>query len=78
MIHLKDQNIKIPIDSKHRNLPVIKKYLVSSKEKEHLRPQLRSALAHSDLSKMDFFGDFRNRSICHYPTIENRVDAAES
>ena len=49
-----------------------------SKEKEQSGPHFRSALSHSDLSKLDFFGYFMTRGICCYSTIENVVDAVES
>ena len=78
MMNLKDHDIKITIDIKHANIPVITDFFVSSKGKGNFVPQLRPSLDHSYLRKLDLFGAFRTRGIYCYSPIEKRVDAAKS
>ena len=52
MINLKDHEIKITTNSKNSNITVITDYFVIIKEKEKYVPQFKSALDHSDLSKL--------------------------
>ena len=54
---LRDHHIKIPINRNAANLPVVFKSFVSGKEKALIGPQMLSGLAHTRLSKLDFFGD---------------------
>ena len=61
IMHLKDHEINIPIDSNRVNLPVTTYFFAISKEKEKFGPQLRSNLDHYDIRKLNFFGDFITR-----------------
>ena len=59
---LRDHRIKIPINRNAANLPVVFKSFVSGKEKALIGPQMLSVLAHTRLSKLNFFGDLATTS----------------
>ena len=49
----------IPISPDKANLPIFYNSFVSSKEKKEVGPHIRSAMAYSNLSNLEFFGDIQ-------------------
>ena len=58
-MNLKDNRIVIPIRRELANLPIVYNSFVSTKEKRDVGPHIRSAMAYSNLSMLDFFGDLQ-------------------
>ena len=77
MMHLNNHNTKILIDCKHINILVVTYFSVSSNDKGKFGKKLWSALSHSDLGKLDLFGEFRTIVICNYSTVDKKVDSLE-
>ena len=59
LMNLKDNRIFIPIRRELANLPIVYNSFVSTKEKKEVGPHLRSAMAYSNLTMLDFFGDIQ-------------------
>ena len=59
---LKHHRIKLPICQKQANLPIVYNSFVSTNEKQLIAPNIRSAMAYSNMFSLDFFGDLRTAS----------------
>ena len=55
----KGNRIVIPISREQSNLPIVFNSFVSAQEKKKAGQHIRSAMAYSNLSKLDFFGDLK-------------------
>ena len=58
-MNMKNNNIFIPIRREQANLPIIFDSYVTTKQKNEVGPHIRSAMAYSNLSSLDFFGDLQ-------------------
>ena len=56
---LKNNKIVIPIRREQANLPMVRNSFVSTREKKEVGPHIQSAMAYSNLSQLNFFGDLR-------------------
>ena len=55
----KGNRIVIPISREQSNLPIVFNSFVSTQEKKKSGQHIQSAMAYSNLSKLDFFGDLK-------------------
>ena len=55
-MHCKGNIVVIPILRDQANLPIVYNSFVSSKYKKEVGPHIRSAMAYSNFSNLDFFG----------------------
>ena len=70
---LQNNGIHIPIDIGGTNLPVFNNSFVNKHQNRAIGSQMRSSLAYSRLSKIDFFGDLqyiRSLQVWIYPAIK--------
>ena len=58
-MNLKNNKIVIPIRREQANLPMVHNSFVSTREKKEVGPHILSAMAYSNRSQLDFFGDLR-------------------
>ena len=58
-MHCKANRIVIPIRSKQANLPIVYNYFLSNQEKKEIIPHIRYAMAYSNLSTLELFGDIK-------------------
>ena len=58
-INLKDNRIVVPIRCELSNIPIVYNSFVSAKEKKEVGPHIRSEMAYSNLTMLDFFGDLQ-------------------
>ena len=58
-MNLKDNIIVIPICRELANLPIVYNSFVSAKKNKEVGPHIRSAMAYSNLTMLDFFGDIQ-------------------
>ena len=55
-MYCKGNIVVIPIRWEKSNLPIVYNSFVSSKYKKEVGPHIRSAMAYSNFSNLDFFG----------------------
>ena len=58
-MNLKDNRIVIPICHELANLPIVYNSFVSTKEKKEVGPHIRSEMAYSNITMIDFFEDIQ-------------------
>ena len=56
-MYCKVNRIETPIWSDQENLPIVYNYFVSTQDKKYIGLQIRSTMAYSNLSTLEFFGD---------------------
>ena len=58
-MNLKNNKIVIPIRCEQANSPIVFDSYVTTKQKNEVGPHIRSAMAYSNMSLLDFFGDLQ-------------------
>ena len=58
-MYCKGNRIAIPIRSEQANLPIVYNYFVSTQKKKEIGPHIRYAMAYSNLSTLELFGDIK-------------------